>query len=263
VLALDRTLVQIRERSFLGLLDLALIVVRRRPLALGLAAAAGVAPWAALNAWLVATDSEINPIILLWLIALEAPLATAPLTVMLGGLMFGERPTVGRILLTLLRALPALLLFQGLLRGLLVLVWILSPLIPARLGFLNEVILLERGRWWSAIRRSATLCGDGGGGLFGRWLAQVVFGAMFVVAFWVASQRMWEMLTGGDLTWEEPEWASLTDPRAQIGVWIAVAFFAVARFLTYIDQRIRLEGWEVELRLRAVGAALMEDSERW
>jgi hypothetical protein len=263
VLALDRTLVQIRERSFLGLLDLALIVVRRRPLALGLAAAAGVAPWAALNGWLVATDSEINPIILLWLIALEAPLATAPLTVMLGGLMFGERPTVGRILLTLLRALPALLLFQGLLRGLLVLVWILSPLIPARLGFLNEVILLERGRWWSAIRRSAALCGDGGGGLFGRWLAQAVFGAMFVVAFWVASQRMWGMLTGGDLTWEEPEWASLTDPRAQIGVWIAVAFFAVARFLTYIDQRIRLEGWEVDLRLRAVGAALMEDSERW
>ena len=32
-----------------------------------------------------------------------------------------------------------------------------------------------------------------------------------------------------------------------------VAFFAVARFLAYIDQRIRLEGWEVELRLRAVG----------
>jgi hypothetical protein len=42
-----------------------------------------------------------------------------------------------------------------------------------------------------------------------------------------------------------------------------VAFFAVVRFLTYIDRRIRLEGWEVELRLRALGAAMMEDAERW
>jgi hypothetical protein len=48
-MANDRTLVQIRERSYLDLLDLALLVVRHRPRTLGLAAAAGIAPFAALN----------------------------------------------------------------------------------------------------------------------------------------------------------------------------------------------------------------------
>ena len=48
-MANDRTLVQIRERSYLDLLDLVLLVVRQRPRALGLAAAAGIAPFAAVN----------------------------------------------------------------------------------------------------------------------------------------------------------------------------------------------------------------------
>jgi len=41
-------------------------------------------------------------------------------------------------------------------------------------------------------------------------------------------------------------------------VWIAIAFFGVFRFLSYIDRRIRLEGWELELRLKAVGRASEE-----
>ena len=48
----DQTLIQIRERSFLDLLDLTLVVLRRRPATLGLAAMAGVLPCAAINAWL-------------------------------------------------------------------------------------------------------------------------------------------------------------------------------------------------------------------
>ena len=52
-MANDRTLVQIRERSYLDLLDLALLVVRQRPRTLGLAAAAGIAPFAALNYWIL------------------------------------------------------------------------------------------------------------------------------------------------------------------------------------------------------------------
>ena len=35
------------------------------------------------------------------------------------------------------------------------------------------------------------------------------------------------------------------------GVWIAVAFFGVYRFFAYIDRRIRLEGWELNLRIMA------------
>jgi hypothetical protein len=37
----------------------------------------------------------------------------------------------------------------------------------------------------------------------------------------------------------------------QVVAWLVVGYFTVARFLSYLDQRIRNEGWEVELLLRA------------
>ncbi len=36
-----------------------------------------------------------------------------------------------------------------------------------------------------------------------------------------------------------------------VALWIVGIFLSVYRFLSYIDSRIRLEGWEVELRVRA------------
>jgi hypothetical protein len=68
-------------------------------------------------------------------------------------------------------------------------------------------------------------------------------------------------IVGNDLTWESPAWEQFLGQRALAAVWVAVAFFAVVRFLTYIDQRIRLEGWEVELRLRGAGAVLRKELE--
>jgi hypothetical protein len=35
-----------------------------------------------------------------------------------------------------------------------------------------------------------------------------------------------------------------------------VAFFAIVRFLSYLDLRIRHEGWEVELLMRAEAVRL-------
>lgn len=272
-MAVDRTLVQIRERSFLDVLDLALVVVRRRPVTIGLAALAGVAPWAALDAFVMRRG--VAPAAWLPLLAMEAPWATAPLTVVMGGLMFGERPSAGRVLRTLLRALPPMLFYQGIVRACLLLSVILAPLIPAKLGFLDEVLLLERGRWRSVPGRSWRLSGEHWGDLAVHWAALVAFGAMFVTAFrWAA-----EVLAGilmkavmGGSSWGSDSanileafsaWlVNLGDWRAQVGIWVAVSFAGVVRFLTYIDRRIRLEGWEVEMRLRQAGAA-MEDAERW
>ena len=59
----------IRERSFLDLLDLALLVVRDRPVILGLTALAGIAPLAALNIWLL-SDAGFPRV--LWLPAAPA-----------------------------------------------------------------------------------------------------------------------------------------------------------------------------------------------
>ena len=36
-------------------------------------------------------------------------------------------------------------------------------------------------------------------------------------------------------------------------LWLVGLFVVVFRFLSYLDSRIRLEGWELELRLRAEG----------
>jgi hypothetical protein len=39
--------------------------------------------------------------------------------------------------------------------------------------------------------------------------------------------------------------------------WLVLGYFAVVRYLGYLDLRIRREGWEVELLLRAERARLL------
>ena len=39
-------------------------------------------------------------------------------------------------------------------------------------------------------------------------------------------------------------------------MWLVATYIAVVRFLSYLDLRIRNEGWEVELRLRAEAGRL-------
>jgi hypothetical protein len=58
------------------------------------------------------------------------------------------------------------------------------------------------------------------------------------------------------VSWEDGTWAMNFDwfrlhvlyPAC---LWLVVAFLAVVRFLSYLDLRIRHEGWEVELLMRA------------
>ena len=105
------------------------------------------------------------------------------------------------------------------------------------------------------MRRCSTLIGGNrGGDFFGQWLAQLVFGGLFVLCFVTGTEAV---ISGADdfgITWEQPGWGDVETVRFQVAVWLAIVFFSVARFFTYIDQRIRLEGWEVKLRLQAVRA---------
>jgi hypothetical protein len=260
-MAYEHTLVQIRERSFLEVHDLALVVLRNRPVPIGVAALVGVAPAAALNAWL-ASDPEFPLPLFALLVLLEIPPATAPLTMVLGGLMFGQRPSAGQVLLRLLRAGPALFVYQFLLRGFLSMTVLLYPVIPSKLVFLNEVILLERVPFWQTLRRCETMCARRSGDLFAQWLAQLFFAAMFVLCFWLGTGVALSALTTSELTWEQPGWGSLYDLRFQLTIWLTIVYLTVARFLTYIDHRIRKEGWEIELRLGDV-ARTIEEARAW
>ncbi len=152
----DRTLIQIRERSFLDLLDLAMLVVRDRPLVLGLAALVGIAPFAALNVWLL-SDPDFPLVFWIVLLVLETPWATAPLSLVLGDLMFDARLRIGRMARTFLFSLPAFLVLQLLLRGLLLVFVVAYPFMPAQYAFLDEVILLERVGLLEALGRSRTI----------------------------------------------------------------------------------------------------------
>ncbi len=39
--------------------------------------------------------------------------------------------------------------------------------------------------------------------------------------------------------------------------WVVIAFYSVVRYLDYLDLRIRYEGWEVELLMRAEAAKMV------
>jgi hypothetical protein len=255
-LAIERTLVQIRERPLLDLLDLSLVVVRERPFTLGLTALLGIAPFFAFNLWLFQVSEDASSFFALTAWMLEAPLATAPLTLVLGGLMFGQKPTLRRSLGSLLRGAFGLVVVHGFLR------YLLFFFIPTRLAFANEILLLERGRWWKILGRGSDLASQRGSEFVLLGLFQLILTYAFAFLFFIGISRIEETLLVESLTWEVPDDSAFSSWRFQLPIWIVVAFFAIVRFLTYIDQRIRLEGWEVELRLREVGEAL-EEARRW
>lgn len=256
----DRTLVKIRERSFPDLLDLAVVVTRKRFNLIAPAAIVGIVPFLVLNAWVVSLENLDG--LLIFLIPLEAPWATAPLTVVLARLMFGEKISFGRTAKRLFVSLPSLIFFQLILRAILLVMIVTSPLIPTRLGFINEVLLLERQSVFKSFRRAGTLRDRRGGDLLGQFLAYVIASAAFIVCCYVGSGTILNSIFDSNLTWEEPDFADLTGLRVQIPLWIAIGFGAIVRFFSYIDQRIRLEGWEVELRLKLAGQA-MEEARGW
>ncbi len=253
----DQTLIVIRERSFLELVDLGLVVARDRPIVLSVAALAGIAPLAALNIWLL-SEEAFSQVYWVLLLLVEAPWATAPLTLVLGDLMFGLRPRPGRILNGLAVALPKLVLTQLLFRGLLVFTVIGYSLVPSQYAFLSEVVLLERVGTFRSLKRASALSRGFRGELFMRWLGQIALGLTFALCFQAGVTSLGSVLVGGKLTWVQPVLSDVGGLLFQAAVWIAIAFFAIVRFLSYIDRRIRLEGWEIELRLKMVGRALEE-----
>ncbi len=119
--------------------------------------------------------------------------------------------------------------------------------------YINEIVLLERNpltsRDPSAItigKRSKDLHGPSGGDLFARWLASACIGTLLTVCVFGTIV----FLSGIFLNDWRPG-PTMVRYMYPLAIWIVVGFLAVVRFLSYLDLRIRHEGWEVELRLRA------------
>jgi hypothetical protein len=224
------------------------------------------------------------------LVFIEAPLASVFLVGYLGPAVFQERKTFRQVVGDVVRYSPQLFLSQLLLRGILP-VWLLyltvdrytftwpveALLVPANVcwstamrcfrPYITEIILLERNPLWSRdpqritiARRSAHLHGPSSADLFVRWILSALIGVVLLILAIQTATALTGILIGqwpitqdefGDNLFElhlsPVHWLVLYPAT----LWLVVAYFSVVRFLSYLDLRIRHEGWEVELLMRA------------
>lgn len=290
---LDKTRIVVRERSVLEIMDLALHVLRTFLVPLSWSLVIGVLPFALLNAWLIGWMAQWNylfegiesfPLRYTWVMSLlvfiEAPLATAFVTAYLGQAVFVERPSLRHVVWDVLRMTPRLIWCQLILRGVaiagllmlgaggeedtyacevfLVLLACGVALMRALRPFMNEIILLERNPLFARDsnamtigRRSSLLHGMVGGDLFVQWLAAAFVGVSLSIIFGYTIYFGLGAITN-DFTWGY----AMTYIGIPFALWFTAGFLAVVRFLNYLDSRIRQEGWEVELRLRAEAARM-------
>lgn len=214
------------------------------------------------------------------LVFIEAPLASIFMTSFLGQAVFVARPSyrdvfhdVGRMWgrvfwcqLLVRGILPTCLLFllvdryeefnptvELLLLGSITLI---VAFVRSIRPYINEIVLLERNpltsRNPSAItigKRSKDLHGPSGGDLFARWLATAMFGILLTACVF----GTFLFCCGVFLNDSEPG-PTMLRYAYPLAMWVVAGYISIVRFLGYLDLRIRHEGWEVELRLRAEAA---------
>lgn len=252
---LDNNRIAIRERSLAEVLDLALRVFRVNAWPLLPLLGVGIVPMMFLNQWLladlIALDLELPSVVqyvclMLILVFWEAPLATAPATLYLGQSTFSERPELRAVAVDFFKSLGQLLLFQGILR-----LWFAPWL------FLNEVILLDRNPIWAkagnmtTLRRARALHRGEGAEVLARMLIWTAAGLALFLSVWFSIHSLRSVLLN-----ERDFDRAMYTLHLPLALWLVVGYFAVVRFLSYLDLRIRREGWEVELAMRAEQARL-------
>ena len=268
---LDKTRIAIRERSFPDIMDLSLKVCRGHAPALLITTLIGTLPAVWFNHWLLGSwldrmdtfaDAPDDVYMYLWCTLLwvifEIPLVAAPTTLYLGQALFLERPSVRRMVADFWRSLPQLIVFQVMLRGFLTICVVTWFVLFVVWPYLNEILLLERnpllaGRKGSVstLGRANAMHGRNIGELFGRWIASAFLGVLLVLSLWLSA---WAMR--GFLFQQFELDRTMFTVWFQVALWSVLGYFTVVRYLSYLDLRIRTEGWEVELVMRAEGERL-------
>jgi hypothetical protein len=289
---LDKTRIAVRERGVLETLDLALHVLRVYLLPLLATMALGAVPLMVVNhlliAWMLPETDNLLDIPLRYLthmtvlMFLEAPLASVFATAYLGQAVFLDRPRLRDVVRDVWKLSPRIVWCHLLIRGVGT-AWLLllaadrggdfEPFLDVVLPmllvmyaaglrsfrpFLNEITLLEQNPLVSRDaqritvgRRSQMLHGAASGDLFFRWWASASITVLLVAAVYGTMLFVSGVLTND---WSQgPGMLLVAYPAA---VWLTAMYLTVFRFLTYLDLRIRQEGWEVELRVRAEAGRL-------
>lgn len=286
---LDKTRIAIRERELLEIYDLALIVMRVYWWKILQALAITAIPLTIINAgllWAMEPDLVVNEtagafiFYMIALVFLEAPLAGLPITLLLGDALFHDKPNWRRMctglwpviprifwIIVVLRAiLPGMLLaFAGsfdedyVAGTLLFFVCCYATILRAVRPYIGEILILEKNPVFSrnkdAItvgRRSSALHQPNFGDLLIRAMASSI--SILLAASIVMNVFGLRGFVFGQWNWDDM-FLFVWFPMA---LWLVVAFMTVVRFLCYLDLRIRREGWEVELVLRAEATRLKE-----
>ncbi len=146
--------------------------------------------------------------------------------------------------------------YQLIFRGLCLAILVLSPVVFLGMYYLNEIILLEQTsltRTWS--RRTAMNARALGRIISFRIMDAfvILLGTLTLASLLRTISELW-----GDRFQFDPNVlfdasnAFKVDWQIQAAFWIVIVFLTVFRFVSYLDCRIRREGWDVELKLRAL-----------
>lgn len=265
---LDQLRIRIRPRTHLEALDLALWILRRHWLALSIVAMLGVAPWLALNLlWFAPMDpfqvaydepKNMEYVYVLFLL-FEIPWATGLVTLLLGQATFQESISARRIARDWFGSLGQMIVYQGIVRAACVAFVVTIPILGFSMKYLNEIILLERSSGGRTSKRVEAFHK----GLFsrtvGETLADLLLAVSMIVLLTLAIGYLSELWLGQSLglldsMFEGIDW--ITTWPAQVAAWTVIVFFSIARFVSYLDCRIRREGWDVELLMRAQASTM-------
>lgn len=286
----DKTFIAIRERGVLEIFDLALHVIVDHFKPLFWLLLIGSLPWILLDYFLVGwitTDGIADPSLYYWIMLLlivsQAHIGTTFMTRYLGQAMFEGRPSVGATVKEVLFgtsfyfywshgilrcALPilglCLTLRAGGIEWMVMVAALFMPglvllglTVRAFRPFASEILLLERTPIRSKdptrihfSKRSGALHGSASD-LFGRMVVATTFAiplAFSCFALFAVVDTMLNIQANLENTFYPLYWI--------VALWIVSGFLCVVRFLSYIDIRIRQEGWAVELKMRAEGQRL-------
>ncbi len=110
-------------------------------------------------------------------------------------------------------------------------------LCPLRAGWGKEITYGQRSKGLHQLLMSDHMARFIGASFFGILMTLMILGGCLFA----------QGVSTGDWRWNG--W--FDHLYIPVAMWLSGLFFAVFRFLSYLDSRIRLEGWEIELRLRA------------
>jgi hypothetical protein len=189
---------------------------------------------------------------------------TVWVTLYLGQVSFSDRFSRRLAWRMFWRGFIQMVVFQTIVRDMAMCTWILSPVALTSLYHMNQIILLEQttlSQTWP--RRTAFNTRNLG------YILQLIIieGLILLLGYLVISRMLFAIsaLWRDRFSIVQQMMVVVEDPGSILGLdqwenqlawWISVAFTAVWRYTTYLDCRVRREGWDVELRIRTQAYAL-------